>query len=202
MRLQHPPAGLEAFGLNSTRKLLPGAGDKTLVAEDHRVLSLPGLDIQAFRSNHYAGYLSIDRQTDSNIFYWLFDAEGGPVGKPLLIWLNGGPGCSSMDGLFLEVGPFRVNGDQININPHSWHRHANVLFIDQPVGTGFSFTKGRNSYPTTYSEVSEQFYSFLLKFFRLHSRFLTPNDPKRTIPIYISGNSLYVPSMMRSMLFR
>ena len=153
------------------------------------MLGLPGLDAQAFRSAHYAGHLSIDRRTDSRIFYWLFEAEGGAANKPLLVWLNGGPGCSSMDGLFLEVGPLRVDGDRIGINPHSWHRHANLLFVDQPVGTGFSFTRDRDSYPSTYPQVSEQFHHFLLNFFRLHTRFLLPNNPKQTIPIYICGNT-------------
>ena len=190
MRLPRSPARLEDLDLplSSARTLAAEAGEPS-AAEEHRVLSLPGLDSQAFRSAHYAGYLDIDRQTDSKIFYWLFEAEGGAAARPLVIWLNGGPGCSSMDGLFLEVGPFRLEGDRIRINPHSWHRNANLLFVDQPVGTGFSFTRGRNSYPSTYAEISEHFYRFLLRFFGLHTRFLLPSNPKQTIPIYICGDT-------------
>ena len=187
MRLPRAPAPLQFVG-NATRALLLRDASASS-AEEHRVSALPGLPDLSLRSPHYAGYINIDRQTDSNLFYWLFDAEDGSAGRPLLVWLNGGPGCSSMDGLFLEVGPLRMRGGRLEVNPHSWHRHANILFVDQPVGTGYSFTRGRNSYPTSYPEVSEQFYRFLLNFLRLHPRFLSSKDPKRTVPIYICGNT-------------
>ncbi len=54
-----------------------------------------------------------------------------------------------MDGLFLELGPLRLDGekrDRIKLNPYSWHRSANILFVDQPVGTGLAFTTNRNGY--------------------------------------------------------
>jgi carboxypeptidase C (cathepsin A) len=103
---------------------------KLISAEDHRVTSLPGLDPVAAKSiSQYAGYLNVQF---GGLFYWLFEAADNNA--PLLLWLNGGPGCSSMDGLFLELGPFKINGNSIVINPYSWHNSANLLFIDQPVG--------------------------------------------------------------------
>lgn len=57
-----------------------------------------------------------------------------------VIWLNGGPGCSSMDGALMEVGPFRVgDGGKLHLNEGRWNQFSNVLFVDNPVGTGFSF---------------------------------------------------------------
>ena len=71
-----------------------------------------------------------------------------------MIWLNGGPGCSSMDGALMEVGPYRVTEDQKLIeNKGSWHEFANLLFVDQPVGTGFSFVDG-NAFLHELPEVS------------------------------------------------
>jgi carboxypeptidase C (cathepsin A) len=69
--------------------------------------------------------------------------------------MNGGPGCSSMDGLFLENGPFKLD-DQLalHLNPHSWHHLADVLYIDQPVGTGLSFTTNRDGYPRNDEQVN------------------------------------------------
>ena len=104
---------------------------KLISAQDHRVNSLPGLDPTAAKAvSQYAGYLNVQF---GGLFYWFFEAAD--PNAPLLLWLNGGPGCSSMDGLFLELGPFRIiNGNSVVINPHSWHNAANLLFIDQPIG--------------------------------------------------------------------
>jgi carboxypeptidase C (cathepsin A) len=86
--------------------------------EAHRVTSLPGL--HGFTSAHYAGYITIDKLAGSNIFYWFFEAAINPAARPLVIWLNGGPGCSSMDGQFIELGPIRMSKNGPVMNPHSW----------------------------------------------------------------------------------
>ena len=86
----------------------------------HKVLALPGLNASLWSTDSFAGFITIDTALNSNLFYWLFDAESDASSRPLIVWLNGGPGCSSMDGLFLELGPFQLNGDTITLNPHSW----------------------------------------------------------------------------------
>ena len=132
------------------------------VPNDHKVTSLPGLtgyvDIV-----HYAGHLLVDKQKQGYFFYWLFEKPKNPETAPLLLWMNGGPGCSSMDGLFLELGPFRLDGpllDQIKINPYSWHNAANLIFVDQPVGTGLSYTLSRDGYASN-DEMINEIYNYL-----------------------------------------
>lgn len=87
----------------------------------------------------YSGYLSVG--TNMSMWFWFFEARNNASAAPLALWLNGGPGCSSMIGLFQEHGPCHfVNGsDEPSLNPHSWNTYANMLYVDQPIGTGFSF---------------------------------------------------------------
>ena len=107
-----------------------------------------------------------------------------------------------MDGLFIENGPFRVdveNGKwKININQYSWHMApAYVVFIDQPAGTGLSFTKSGN-YTKNDQEVNEDLYGFLVTFLTLYKdKFLKNGALNR--PFYFSGESYagrYIPNIM------
>ncbi|KAF9475477.1 serine carboxypeptidase [Pholiota conissans] len=77
--------------------------------------------------------------TDS-IWFWFFEARHNPDTAPLTLWFNGGPGSSSMIGLFQEHGPCRITNDSTSVvlNPYSWNNESNIMYIDQPIGTGFS----------------------------------------------------------------
>ncbi|KAF7557505.1 hypothetical protein G7046_g6023 [Stylonectria norvegica] len=88
--------------------------------------------------NQYSGYISVGQ--NMSMWFWFFEARHNPETAPVSIWLNGGPGCSSMIGLFQENGPchFVNNETEPSLNPHSWNEYANMLYIDQPIGTGFS----------------------------------------------------------------
>lgn len=171
-------------------------------AEDHKVVNLPGLDPDSTLS-HYAGHLQLRNQGAAGaLFYWLFEAPGEKAASaPLLIWLNGGPGCSSMDGLFLELGPFKISNGKLDLNPYSWHHVANVIFIDQPVGTGLSYSKGR--YPKNDKEVSEMFYEAIQEFFRIHPSYLQASPAgqlrRESRDIFMTGESHaghYIPHMV------
>lgn len=83
-----------------------------------------------------------------------------------VIWLNGGPGCSSEDGALMEIGPYRVRGDDLVYNNGSWNEYANLLFVDNPVGTGFSYVD-TNSYLKELDNMADQFLSFMEQFFEI-----------------------------------
>ncbi|KAK3936920.1 Alpha/Beta hydrolase protein [Diplogelasinospora grovesii] len=89
--------------------------------------------------NQYSGYLTVGN--NMNMWFWFFESRNSPATAPLAMWLNGGPGCSSMIGLFQENGPCHfVNGASTpSLNPYSWNSFANMLYVDQPIGTGFSY---------------------------------------------------------------
>ncbi|KAF9564252.1 alpha/beta-hydrolase [Agrocybe pediades] len=94
-----------------------------------------------------SGY--IDVGTNMSMWFWFFEARNSPETAPFTLWLNGGPGCSSMIGLFQENGPCKVNSDGATtvLNPFSWNNISNMIYIDQPIGTGFSF--GTNTVNST-----------------------------------------------------
>jgi carboxypeptidase C (cathepsin A) len=96
----------------------------------------------------FAGTFDVKAETDMHhLFYWFFKNTSLPASAPLVLWMNGGPGSTSMFGLWLENGPLRVRKtgpsmDDFNVftKPEgSWGDVADVIFLDQPAGTGWSF---------------------------------------------------------------
>ena len=72
-----------------------------------------------------------------------FESRNDPKNDPVVLWLNGGPGCSSLTGLFLELGPATVDEKiKLHNNPYSWNANASVIFLDQPVNVGYSYSGG------------------------------------------------------------
>jgi len=88
----------------------------------------------------YSGYLD-DEEDDKHLFYWFFESRNDPKNDPVVLWLNGGPGCSSLTGLFMELGPSSINEKgEVVYNPASWNANASVIFLDQPVNVGYSYS--------------------------------------------------------------
>ncbi|KAL3591715.1 hypothetical protein D5086_010355 [Populus alba] len=109
--------------------------------EADRVVRLPGQPEVTFKQ--YAGYVTVNESHGRALFYWFFEAIENPEEKPLLLWLNGGPGCSSIGyGEAEELGPFfpKRGGQELQFNPHTWNNVANLLFLESPVGVGFSYS--------------------------------------------------------------
>lgn len=82
-------------------------------------------------------------QLADNACTGFFESRNDPKNDPVVLWLNGGPGCSSLTGLFLELGPSSINKKlELVYNPDAWNNNASVIFLDQPVNVGFSYSSG------------------------------------------------------------
>ncbi|XP_066259824.1 venom serine carboxypeptidase-like [Euwallacea similis] len=137
----------------------------------------------------YSGYFTVDKPNNGNLFFWFFPSAGNYNKDPVLLWLQGGPGVTSLYGLFTENGPFLVQNDTLLLREYSWHKNYSVLYIDQPIGTGYSFSNG--SLVNNQTQVGEHLYSALYQFFTVFSE-LQNNS------FFISGESYggkYVPAI-------
>ncbi|ORY79276.1 Alpha/Beta hydrolase protein [Leucosporidium creatinivorum] len=136
----------------------------------------------------YSGYLDI--ANDAHIFFWFFESRNKPSTDPLVVWLNGGPGCSSSTGLLFELGPCSIanEGQNTTYNKHSWNEVANMIFIDSPVNVGYSYGgKTVNSSPDT----AEDLYAFMQLFYAKFPKF-QKNE------FHVSGESYagtYIPNI-------
>jgi hypothetical protein len=128
-------------------------------------------------------FLPANKEAENQLFFWLARKSDKPVPKDLVVFLNGGPGCSSLDGMFLEVGPFQALGQgKLVERPHSWVEHATLLFIEQPVGTGFSFTSNPAASPRNLEEVAAHLLTFLENFYAVFPEHHGAN-------LYLAGES-------------
>ncbi|MBN3288531.1 PPGB protein, partial [Polyodon spathula] len=157
--------------------------------DSDEVKFLPGLDKQpSFRQ--YSGYLNVSES--KHLHYWFVEAQLNPSSSPVVLWLNGGPGCSSLDGFLTEHGPFLIqdDGSTLKYNPYSWNMIANMLYLESPAGVGFSYSDDKN-YTTNDTEVSMNNYLALKAFFRLFPEF-SKNE------FFITGESyagIYIPTL-------
>lgn len=119
-------------------------------------------------AGHESGYIKLPNKRDDHYFYWFVESRSNPRKDPLVLWLTGGPGCSSMMALLAENGPCHVKPDlSTEINAYSWNREANVIWLDQPTGVGFSYGPAVD-YDSGELDVGENIYWFLQEFLKLH----------------------------------
>lgn len=149
-----------------------------------KITNLPGFNISSLNFDMYSGYITIDEQRGKNLFYWFVESQNNPSTDPVLLWLNGGPGASSLLGFFSEHGPFRPqpNGVDLDFYPYSWNKIANIIYLEAPVGVGFSYSNTPSDYTTNDTQTAEDNYVFLDLWFQEYPEFL-PND------FYITGES-------------
>jgi len=161
------------------------------------LLAVVGLAFCQFPKQFFSGYIQVNKQFDANLFYYFVPSQSRPATDPVILWLQGGPGCSSMFGCFVENGPFLVQKDgTFKANPYTWNTNASMIWIDSPVGTGFSYVKGDN-YASNEKTIANDLYIALQTFFFK----LQPSYANN--PFYIFGESYggkYVPWLASTVL--
>ncbi|GJN15335.1 hypothetical protein PR202_gb02237 [Eleusine coracana subsp. coracana] len=135
--------------------------------------------------------------TNASLFFALYEATQpltpSSSKTPLVVWLQGGPGCSGLTGNFFELGPWLVNPDGASLrrNPFAWNRRFGLLFLDSPLGTGFSAASSPDAIPTNQSVVAAHLLAALQAFF------LRAGSGFRARPLFLAGESYagkYVPA--------
>ncbi|KAG8046034.1 hypothetical protein GUJ93_ZPchr0008g13017 [Zizania palustris] len=173
----------------------PVSGGDTADAAADRITALPGQPPVNF--SMYSGYVTVDAGAGRALFYWLIEAAAAadPESAPLVLWLNGGPGCSSVGyGASEELGAFRINpdGKTLFLNPYPWNKVANMLFLDSPAGVGYSYSNTSSDLFTAGdNKTAHDSYTFLVSWLE---RF--PQYKHRDF--YIAGESYaghYVPQL-------
>jgi len=178
---------------------------------DDKITSLPGLDKDIFSKLGfvmYSGYVNINIEDNNNnnindnngrkIFYWFVSKEGSKdyTKEPTLLWTNGGPGCSGMVGFLTEQGPFRPtkDGKTLERTEFAWNQLANIVFIEQPVGVGFSQTDQAEEYNDENAANDNR--KFVVGFFEKFPEL-------KNSPFYIASESYgghYMPTLAKNIL--
>ncbi|KAF6166943.1 hypothetical protein GIB67_037456 [Kingdonia uniflora] len=139
---------------------------------------------------HHAGYFKIKDSYAARMFYFFFESRSNKS-DPVVIWLTGGPGCSSELALFYENGPFKIASNMsLSWNDYGWDKVSNLIYVDQPTGTGFSYSSDNRDLRTNEEGVSNDLYDFLQAFFAAHPDYAN-ND------FFITGESYaghYIPA--------
>ncbi|XP_046676420.1 venom serine carboxypeptidase-like isoform X2 [Homalodisca vitripennis] len=139
----------------------------------------------------YSGFFTVNKECGSNLFFWFFPAQKESWrDAPLILWLQGGPGATSLYGIFEEIGPFSSYAEGLEKRNSSWNIDNNLLIIDQPVGVGYSFTE-EGCYAENETAVGEDLYKAVVQFHELF-----PNFQKNKF--FIFGESYaghYIPAL-------
>ncbi|KQK13649.1 serine carboxypeptidase 2 [Brachypodium distachyon] len=180
-----------AFLALMTCLLRPASAESGHAAD--RIVGLPGqpaVDIAM-----YSGYITVDKRAGRALFYLLQEAPDEAQPAPLVLWLNGGPGCSSVAfGASEELGAFRVspNGASLVLNEYRWNKVANILFLDSPAGVGFSYSNTTSDLLTPGdNRTAHDSYTFLTEWFEKFPHY-------KYRDFYITGESYaghYVPEL-------
>ncbi|PON67251.1 Serine carboxypeptidase-like [Parasponia andersonii] len=161
-----------------------------------KIFRLPGQPRVGFQQ--FSGYVKVDNKKNISLFYYFVEAETDPSSKPLVLWLNGGPGCSSLGvGAFSENGPFRPNGKVLLRNEYSWNKEANTLYLETPVGVGFSYSTNSSSYVAVGDEATARDnLVFLQRWFKKFPHY-------KNRDLFLTGESYaghYIPQLAKLMV--
>jgi carboxypeptidase C (cathepsin A) len=164
-------------------------GQTTCPSNKHTVTSLPGWGVSpALFPCMYAGTIEAARKpnVNHNLFYWLFKNTTLTPSAPLIIWILGETGWSATQGLFVQHGPLTVSQTTKNNNTYfsvipsddgtNLGEIADILYLDQPVGTGFSFGANDTDLLTSMSDISREFVNFIDSFMSMYPEYKAPRD--------------------------
>ncbi|KAK3006138.1 hypothetical protein RJ639_015681 [Escallonia herrerae] len=173
-----------------------GSHDGLMQAD--KIDSLPGQP-NGVDFDQYSGYVTVDPQAGRALFYYFVESPQNSSTAPLVLWLNGGPGCSSLIGAWAELGPFRVNSDGKTLfrNNYGWNNASNVIFLESPAGVGFSYSNTSSDYHHTGDKsTANDAYTFLVNWLERFPQY-------KTRDFYITGESYaghYVPQLAYTIL--
>lgn len=186
------PAIFASYSVSSSQEILTAGGRNpnitlnSVQGDQYSVLShprFPGHSVRVKKSefcdptvNVYTGYLDVSAGA-KHLFFYFFESRRDPERDDVMMWINGGPGCSSSMGLLMELGPCTINmnatdpsSDGTTWNPYSWNEEANIFFLDQPVGVGFSYADYGETIETT-EEAAKNVHAFITIFFETFKQF-------------------------------
>ncbi|CAK9876890.1 unnamed protein product [Sphagnum jensenii] len=162
-----------------------------------RVWELPGAPANV-NFTQYAGYVTV--RAGRELFYFFVESPQDAASKPLILWLNGGPGCSSLAfGFSEEIGPYRIypNASSLYLNPYAWNLAANVIFLESPTGVGFSYSNiSSENESSGDARTAQENYSFLLNWLERFPAY-------KSREFYIAGESYaghYIPELAKAIV--
>ncbi|KAK0599801.1 hypothetical protein LWI29_008775 [Acer saccharum] len=170
-------------------------------------LEIPNIDdnstynvVSGVPSHLLPSYVTVNKAVGRALFYWLTESAHSPLSKPLVVWLNGGPGCSSVAyGASEEIGPFRINktASGLYLNKFSWNTEANLLFLETPAGVGFSYSnRSSDLYDTGDRRTAKESLEFLIQWLDRFPRY-------KGREVYLTGESYaghYVPQLANEIM--
>ncbi|KAK9265997.1 hypothetical protein L1049_012497 [Liquidambar formosana] len=135
------------------------------------------------------GYVGVGENEEAQLFYYFVESQRSPKEDPLMLWITGGPGCSSLVGFMFENGPLSFTYEDysgglptLHVNPYAWTQNLNILYLDAPVGTGFSYSVTSEGYHVDDRTFVAHAYEFLQKWMMNHTEYLENQ-------LYIGGDS-------------
>ncbi|KAM7521045.1 hypothetical protein LguiB_020007 [Lonicera macranthoides] len=174
-------------------------GPQDSLKDADAIESLPGQP-QGVDFAQYSGYVTVNPTSGRALFYYFSESPQNSSTKPLVLWLNGGPGCSSLGaGAMMELGPFRVNKDNktLSRNKYAWNNDANILFLESPAGVGFSYSNTTSDYKFSGdNRTAQDSYTFLINWLERFPEY-------KTRDFYITGESYaghYVPQLAQTII--
>lgn len=163
-----------------------------IASTSDKITKLPGFGL--IKNKQYAGYFAINQS--AGLFYWYVENEKTAPDSPIVLWLNGGPGASSLYGFFMENGPYEVTSKHtLQKRTNSWTQFVDYMVIDQPVGVGYSYGSSTNYVDE--SQAMDQLYDALIFFFTQHPELANK-------PLYLAGESYagkYLPQLATRLIY-